>query len=59
MVITNGQEGPLQDSEPMPVLEMLEEVAVWQGCTWSVKPDRPWCWLQHRLHGLPASKAAF
>lgn len=25
MVITNGQEGPLQDFESMPVLEMLEE----------------------------------
>lgn len=28
MVITNGQAGPFQDSQSMPVLEMLEEVAV-------------------------------
>lgn len=40
-----ARKGQLQDFEPRPVLEMLEEVAVWQGCAWNVKPDRPWCWL--------------
>lgn len=28
MVITNGQAGSFQDSRSMPVLEMLEEVAM-------------------------------